>query len=475
MKKSFLKPLLACLVISSLAACTLQHQVRFDPNYNVPITNAQPIPLRIGLVMPETSAMPPVVVPTRCIIGQTIVTLPYDQEYIRLAYEMVKSRFKEVDLVADKASALGQYDALIEFSPPTLDASSVCVLQFIAFWEIFPIFVPPDEWRYTVSVPAKFLDSSGQHALAEASFTQEGWSRSTGLQEAFTTAINNVLLSLTNGPKFIQYAQALRSPTRPQRAPVVANLPASAVSSEIDALPPASISQPHTHAIVIGIENYRQALPHADFAAADARLAAKYYERVLGVPEENVAVLINDQAAKSDFEKYFERWLPNRVEEGDTIYIYYSGHGAPNPKTGEAYLVPFDADPTYIEQTGYSIAKLYRDLGKLPAKKVVVAMDSCFSGAGGRSVIARGARPLVTMAANNVPQNLTVITAAAGDQISSSYQDKGHGLFTYFFLKGLKEKGSDLQAVYDYLRPEVSKVARREYNADQTPQWQEGR
>ena len=245
--------------------------------------------------------------------------------------------------------------------------------------------------------------------------------------------------------------------------------------SDIDELPSASASNAHSHAIVIGVENYREKLPSADFAAADARLAAKYYKRVLGVPEENVALLINDKAAKSDFEKYFERWLPNRVEAGDTVYIYYSGHGAPNPKTGEAYLVPYDADPTYIEQTGYPIAKLYRDLSKLPAKKVVVAMDSCFSGAGGRSVIARGARPLVTLKTSDVPENLTVLTAAAGDQISTSYDDKGHGLFTYFFLKGLKEKGPNLQAVYDYLKPEVSKVARREYNADQTPQWQEGR
>lgn len=242
-----------------------------------------------------------------------------------------------------------------------------------------------------------------------------------------------------------------------------------------DILPSAVTPRPHAHAIVIGVERYRERLPRADFAANDARLTAEYFRRVLGVPEENLALLSDDRATKSDFEKYFERWLPNRVEPGDEVYIYFSGHGAPNAKTGETYLVPFDADPTYIEQTGYSIKRVYQHLAKLPAKRVYLVMDSCFSGAGGRSVIAKGVRPLVTVVQNDVPGRIIVISASGGDQVSNSYQEKRHGLFTYYFLKGMKEKGSDIRAVYDYLKPQVSRVARREYNAEQDPEWKRGR
>jgi hypothetical protein len=39
----------------------------------------------------------------------------------------------------------------------------------------------------------------------------------------------------------------------------------------------------------------------------------------------------------------------------------------------------------------------------------------------------------------------------------------------------MKEKGSDMKAVYDYLKPEVSRLARRELNADQDPQWLQGK
>lgn len=256
-------------------------------------------------------------------------------------------------------------------------------------------------------------------------------------------------------------------------APVVPSAPA-AKKSDIDELPAAIKPDPTAVALVIGIERYREALPRADFAAADARLAAAYFKRVLGVQDENLALLVDDRATRTDLAKYIEQWLPNHAEKDGKVYIYFSGHGAPDPAKGDSYLVPYDGDPAYIKQTGYSVKSLYAQLAKLPVKSVVVVMDSCFSGAGGRSVMAKGARPLVSVKTDIVPAKVTVISASAGDQISNSYQEEGHGLFTYFLLKGLKEKG-DFKGAYDYLGPEVARVARRRYNSDQTPQWREGK
>jgi len=267
-----------------------------------------------------------------------------------------------------------------------------------------------------------------------------------------------------------------RKPRAPFVAPPVAAAPPSAppAAADEDVLPPARPPRPHAYAVVVGVERYRETLPRADYAEADARLTAEYFKRVLGVPEENLALLVNDRATKSDFEKYFERWLPNRVEPGDEVYVYFSGHGAPDARNGDSYLVPFDADPTYIAETGYPIKRLYAQLAKLPAKRVLLAMDSCFSGAGGRSVIAKGARPLVVNVKDAVPRGITVITASSGEQISNTYEEKKHGLFTYFFLEGLRSKGDDFRGVYDALRPRVSRIARRDYNSDQDPQFMPG-
>lgn len=255
---------------------------------------------------------------------------------------------------------------------------------------------------------------------------------------------------------------------------------ARVVTSDIDVLPVTKIiNNKNAFAVVIGIEHYRQKLPKADFATQDARLVADYLTKVLGFPEENVVTLLNDRATNVDFVKYFEKWLPNNVEKGSTVFIYYSGHGAPNAKTSDAYLVPYDGDPSFIDETGYSLKRMYAALGKLPAKQVIVALDSCFSGAGGRSVIAKGARPLVMnlKTATALPKNMTVLSASSGDQISSTYDEKGHGLFTYFMLKGIKNEdvtrpdGSlKLDDLFSYVKPQVERIARKQYNNEQTPQ-----
>ncbi|MEK6743481.1 MAG: ankyrin repeat domain-containing protein [Nitrospirota bacterium] len=259
------------------------------------------------------------------------------------------------------------------------------------------------------------------------------------------------------------------------------NTPSSIVAkSDVDELPAIKAKlNKNSYAIVIGIENYRQKLPKADYAVADAKTMTEYLTKVMGYPDENVIALTNDRASLTDFIKYFEKWLPNNVAKDSSVFIYFSGHGAPNPKTGDAYLVPYDGDPSFIDETGYSLKRMYDALGKMPAKEVIIALDSCFSGAGGRSVIAKGARPIVLSTENPamLSKNMTVLSASASDQISSTYDEKGHGLFTYFMLKGIKNEdvvkqdGSiDIASLFDYIKPQVSSIARKKYNNEQTPQ-----
>ena len=252
----------------------------------------------------------------------------------------------------------------------------------------------------------------------------------------------------------------------------VAPEPSATIRSDVDELPVMQAKpNKNAYAIVIGVEKYRQKLPNADFAAHDARVMAKYLTKIMGYPEENIVTLINDRALKSDLEKYLGKWLPNNVERDSSVFIYYSGHGAPNPKTGDAYLVPYDGDPSFIEETGYPLKKLYTKLDKLPAKKIIVVLDSCFSGAGGRSVLAKGARPLVMNMDKQVfhSDRIAILSASSGSQISSTHEEKGHGLFTYFFLKGIKDGISELGTLYNYLKPQVERIARKTYNNEQTP------
>ncbi len=226
-------------------------------------------------------------------------------------------------------------------------------------------------------------------------------------------------------------------------------------------------SRQNDMAVIIGIENY-QSLPKSDYSKSDAGIV-KDYLKALGFQERNIELITDERATKSSIEKTIEAWLPNRAKKDSTIFVYYSGHGAPEPKTGDAYMVPFDGDPNYLEVTGYPLKRLYDKLGKLEAQEVIVLLDSCFSGAGGRSVLAKGARPLVMMTTSTVlPSNIAVLSATQGTQISTSSPEKGHGVFTYYFLKALKDGKKNIAEIYDYIKPLVEDEA-KQLNVQQSP------
>lgn len=228
-------------------------------------------------------------------------------------------------------------------------------------------------------------------------------------------------------------------------------------------------------AVVVGIEKYA-AVPDARFAERDAA-AVKAHLLAMGYPERNIISLAGAQATRTGIAKNIETWLPRNVNRNSTVLFYYSGHGAPDAKNGQAYLLPWDGDPQFLEDTGYPTQRLYEKLNALEAGSIVVIMDACFSGAGGRSVLAKGARPLVTRVNTTAGAGgkTLVFSAAAADEIAGTEESQGHGLFTYHFLKGLNGAAPagdgriTAKSLYDYLLPKVKDAARRQ-NRDQTPQ-----
>lgn len=257
-------------------------------------------------------------------------------------------------------------------------------------------------------------------------------------------------------------AKAVRGPETATATPASAPLAAPRFASP---------ERPDDLAVVIGIESYSEIATKAPYAERDAD-AFKAAVRALGVPERNIALLKGPKAGKAALEKNLEAWLGRLAKPDSRVYVYFSGHGAPDVKTGQAYLVPWDGDPNFLAETAYPVAKLYKTLGALPAKQVLVAMDSCFSGAGGRSVLASGARPLVSKVETGaVPAKLTVLSASGGAEISGSLDDRQHGAFTWFLLEGLNAGKTTPASLAEYLTPRVQDEAKR-LNRDQTPQIQ---
>ncbi|MFA6319271.1 MAG: ankyrin repeat domain-containing protein [Elusimicrobiota bacterium] len=277
------------------------------------------------------------------------------------------------------------------------------------------------------------------------------------------------------------YLRALRGPTPAPSAPSPAAAfvePAQPqpeqLSSDIDK--PAYRMSPrlNDYALIIGVGRY-SALPEAQFAERDAE-AVKQHLLALGLPARNIIHLSGSKATRGGIQGYVEEWLPKNAKADGTVFFYYSGHGAPDTKTGQAYLVPWDGDAAFLQSTAYPLKQLYASLGALTSKSVIVALDSCFSGAGGRSVLAQGARPLVMQTEESVETHdkLTVFSAASSDEITGTLAEQGHGVFTYYFLKGLGGAAKNpsgavtAKGLFEYVRPNVQDEAHRQ-NREQTP------
>jgi hypothetical protein len=434
-------------------------------------------PMKVALIVPPATQNMNTITISRsnCFGGVSdIAPVPFGNTFKETAVGTFSKMFNEVD-VLQGFTAEKEYDLIIETTLSSLAFKNGCQADPGNYYqadgtvklfdndyrEIWPGYRGSERetWQFWTDVPAGPVIGTVLSSLVHK-YAQEMSVSSPFLQ----------LVKDHNKPKD-QLAAGSLTPHIPL---------APAIKSDVDALPPVMVKQArNTYAIVIGIENYRQKLPQADFAVRDAQTVNDYLTKVLGYPEENVVTLLNDRAALGDMVKYFEKWLPNNVEPDSTVFVYYSGHGAPNPMTSDAYLVPYDGDPSFIDETGYSLKRMYAALGKLPAKEVIVALDSCFSGAGGRSVVAKGSRPLVMNLKSTVvlPKNMTVLSASSGNQTSSTYDEKGHGLFTYFMLKGIKNEevvkqdGSlAISDLYGYIKPQVERIARKQYNNEQTPQ-----
>ena len=223
-------------------------------------------------------------------------------------------------------------------------------------------------------------------------------------------------------------------------------------------------------AIVIGAEGY-EILPRADFSDHDARSFYDYANKSLGVDAQKIKLLTGPSAKRKDILMALRNWLPAEINPGRTeVIIFYSGHGLASPDGKKRYLLPLDANVDLLEDTAIAHDNLIKIINGYQPKSITLMMDSCYS------CVTKTGKPLMTAARpiaihsenESLPQNTTILSAASGSQISISSSEIGHGLFSYFIMRGLegeadlnKDQKITAQELHAYASERVSKEAQR--------------
>jgi hypothetical protein len=193
-------------------------------------------------------------------------------------------------------------------------------------------------------------------------------------------------------------------------------------------------------AIIIGIQNYKK-IPKSTYSNDDAREFAEYANKVLGVKQKNIKILIDDEADNAEIYRAFQNWLPVKVKKNKTdIYVFYSGHGLPSDDGSSLYFLPHGADRDFISKTAINQSEIVAALQATQPNSVTMFIDSCYSGLTrtGDALLA-SARPVVIKSRNiDYPTNFTVISASSPEQISWSSDELKHGIFSFYLMKGME-------------------------------------
>src|SRR5256885_1859572 len=97
-------------------------------------------------------------------------------------------------------------------------------------------------------------------------------------------------------------ASASTLPSRPRwRPPAIASSPTPAATVGPPTLP-ALARDPSKFAVVIGIAKYKRDLPASTGSDNDAQAFAELLEKQLGVPRQNIWLLLGDDATKSSID-----------------------------------------------------------------------------------------------------------------------------------------------------------------------------
>jgi hypothetical protein len=243
-------------------------------------------------------------------------------------------------------------------------------------------------------------------------------------------------------------------------------------------LPDASSAKQFGVAVIIGNSRYDHA-PDVDYALNDARIIKNYTRKVMGYSDQNT--IMKENARQSDFfslfgnETNFRGQVYNYSVKGQSeLFIYYSGHGAPDPNSGQAFLVPVDCDPNSVALNGYPlsllIGNLYKILEEKELKQITLVLEACFSGNSEAGSLLKNVSPVtIRLKDPQIPsEKMTIFSSSSGDQLSNWYPDMRQSLYTYFFLKGLKGE-ADLDKNHRITAEELHQFVADEVNG--VPYW----
>ncbi len=223
----------------------------------------------------------------------------------------------------------------------------------------------------------------------------------------------------------------------------------------------------------VGVDNYRH-FPDLNYAASDSRRFVDFFRKRYKLSADQAMLLENEDATAIKVRRFLERNAFRLLDKDDTFIFYFSGHGTPelDPASSDAdglrkYLLLHNSEPDALPLTAISLDDLAALLRKLPAKRVLIFIDSCFAGVAGKDTLTRikgiriSERSYKNMTAIS-GEGRVILAASTENQASQETEKLKSGVFTHYLLQGLDMKADadknqkvDILELFNYVRDNV--------------------
>jgi len=243
----------------------------------------------------------------------------------------------------------------------------------------------------------------------------------------------------------------------------------------------ASKRKPVLHALVIGINDYKNPKLALQYAVADATLfAGTLRQSASGLFDQVKVRMLTTREATSAENISKELRTFRNINPDDLFVLYVASHGVVDD--GEYYLITSNVGLTRTEKLktdALTQGALKELIANIPATKKLIVLDTCNAGAAGDAIqtamLTRGMSEDAAMKILSRAVGSTILSAATSSQEALEGY-RGHGLFTWVLAEGLAGKADKGKSGYikttdiaDYVGEEVPNLAEKVFKRAQYP------
>ncbi|PSB08499.1 hypothetical protein C7B62_16480 [Pleurocapsa sp. CCALA 161] len=211
--------------------------------------------------------------------------------------------------------------------------------------------------------------------------------------------------------------------------------------------------------LLVGVNEYqdRQNLSSLQYSALDCQgLGEALKEATASLTNKEVII-------HHDFVRQYPRLIEvqqsiqhivKSAGKDDTILFYFSGHGILETETQQVVLCLADTNTQDLLITGLPLNNLLKQLSNCAASQQLVWLDACHSGGMTLRGTASSNDPscqLVETLRHQAAESQGFYALLSCDQTQQSWEfpELGHGVFTYYLMRGLQGEAADAQGIIE--------------------------